>query len=335
MNRRRKKKEPAKEPDDINVLIHVRTKDNTRTRAVRRSRILAFGFKIAVVVLAVVVLGLMLRHAFIRAFVDTEHFTLNRVEVVTNGRLERPQVLAATGVRERSNLLEYDLKGIREKALALPQVESVEVERILPDALRITLRERVPVAWISCLPAGWRARTATSGLLVDQDGRLFRCESLAPDLLGLAVIELVDATGLEPGGSLPPGNARSALALVSELNRSNDANLPRLAEVAVRNGYALEITLENGETAWLSPEEAVEDFHRLTLMIEHFHRINQTITFANLLPRKNVAIRLAAKENVPVRRAREAAPPPEPSSATPTPTSNRSTPDVRAILNRR
>lgn len=334
MNRRRKKKEPVKEPDDINVLIRVNTNANTRVRVARRSRFYILGFQIFVVLVAMVVLGLMLRHAFIRAFVDSEHFTLNRVEVVTNGRLERPQVLAATGVRERSNLLEYDLKSIHEKALALPQVESVEVERILPDALRITLRERVPVAWISCLPAGWRARTATSGLLADADGHLFRCESLAPDLLGLAVIELVDATGLEPGGYLPPGNARAALEMITELNRSNDATLPRLSEVAVRNGYALEVTLENGETAWLSPEEAVEDFHRLVLMVEHFQRLNQTITFANLLPRKNVAIRLAAKENVPVRRAREAAPPPDESAPT-APASQRSTPDVRAILNRR
>jgi cell division septal protein FtsQ len=333
MNRRRKKKEPAKELDDINVLIKVRTNENTRARVARRSRLYAVGFQIAVIVIAVVVVGLMLRHAFIRAFVDSEHFTLNRVEVVTNGRLERPQVLAATGVRERSNLLEYDLKSIREKALALPQVESVEVERILPDALRITLRERVPVAWISCLPAGWRARTATSGLLVDQDGQLFRCESLAPDLLGLAVIELVDAAGLAPGANLPAGNARAALELITDLNRSNDATLPRLSEVAVRNGYALEITLENGETAWLSPEEPIEDYHRLALMIEHFQRHDQTITFANLLPRKNVAIRLAAKENVPVRRAREASPPA--GTANPGPAGHRSTPDVRAILNRR
>ncbi|MFM7182198.1 MAG: cell division protein FtsQ/DivIB [Verrucomicrobiales bacterium] len=333
MNRRRKTKEPAKEPDDINVLIKVRTNENTRARVARRSKLYAFGFQIAVVLIAVVVVGLMLRHAFIRAFVESEHFTLNRVEVVTNGRIERPQVMAATGVRERSNLLEYDLKSIREKALALPQVESIEVERILPDALRITLRERVPVAWISCLPAGWRARTATSGLLVDEDGRLFRCESLAPDLLGLAVIELVDATGLEPGTILPPGNARAALELVTDLDRSNDATLPRLAEVAVRNGYALEITLENGETAWLSPEEPIEDFRRLVLMIEHFQRLDQTITFANLLPRKNVAIRLAATEKVPVRRAREATPPD--GTANSVPANNRSTPDVRAILNRR
>lgn len=333
MNRRRKKKEPVKELDDINVLISVRTNENSRARGARRSRLYALGFQICVVAVAVVVVGLMFRHAFIRAFVDSEHFTLNRVEVVTNGRLERPQVLAATGVREGSNLLNYDLTSIREKALALPQVESVEVERILPDALRITLRERVPVAWISCLPAGWRARTATSGLLVDEDGRLFRCESLAPDLLGLAVIELADSTGLEPGATLPEGNARASLELAAELNRSNDVTLPRLSEVAVRNGYALEITLENGETAWLSPDEPIEDFHRLALMMEHFHRLDQTITFANLLPRKNVAIRLAAKGNVPVRRAREATVPA--GVANPLPPNNRSTPDVRAILNRR
>ncbi len=332
MNHRRKKtKPPATGLDDINVLINVRTNETSRARGARRSRVYTLGFQIAVMVFAVVVIGLMLRHAFIRAFVESEHFTLSRVEVVTNGRLERPQVMSATGVREGANLLKFDLIGIREKALGLPQVEAASVERILPDALRITLRERIPVAWISCLPAGWRARTATSGLLVDRDGRLFRCESLAPDLLGLAVIELPDATGLEPGGNLTGDVPRSALKLATALYESQDASLPRLAVVAARNGYSLEVTLENGESAWLSPEEPVEDFHRLVLMIEHFRREDQTITFANLLPRKNVAVRLAAREKVPVRRAREAVLP----EAGTVPPNNRSTPEVRAILNRR
>lgn len=333
MNRRRQKKvkAPAGSPDDINVLINVRTNETSRARGARRSRVYTLGFQIGVVVVAVVVVGLMLRHAFIRAFVESEHFTLSRVEVLTNGRLERPQVMAATGVREGANLLKYDLIGIREKALGLPQVEAANVERILPDALRITLRERIPVAWISCLPAGWRARTATSGLLVDKDGRLFRCESLAPDLLGLAVIELADAAGLQPGGTLIGDVPLAALELATSLYESEDATLPRLAEVAVRNGYSLEVTLENGETAWLSPEEPVEDFQRLVLMIEHFHRQDQTITFANLLPRKNVAVRIAAREKVPVRRAREAVVP----EANAVPPNSRSTPEVRAILNRR
>ncbi len=332
MNRRRKKKPVTPGGEDIQVLINVRTHDTLRAREARRSRLLVVGFQIAMLVIAAVVVVVMLRHAFIRAFVESEHFTLSRVEVETNGRLERAQVLAATGVREGANLLKFDLARIEEKARGLPQVESAKVERILPDALKISLVERVPVAWISCLPAQWRARTATSGLLVDRDGHLFRCESLAPDLLGLTVIDLIDGNGLEHGGHLPDGPATAALKLATALTESRDTSLPRLSQVAVRNGYALEATLENGENAWLSPEEPVEDFHRLVSIVEHFQRRNQTIAFANLLPRKNIAIRLAAQDAArPVRRARQV-PETTPVSAPP---SGRSSPEVRAILNRR
>lgn len=332
MNRRRKKPQAAL---DIAHMINVRVGESTRVRGLRRSRVLANIFQVVMGVVAVAVLVVMLRMAFGRAFIDCEHFTTSRVEVETNGRLERARVLAATGVREGSNVLKFDLKQIEASALALPQVESAKVERLLPDGLKITLRERVPVAWISCLPAKWRARTATSGLLVDRDGRLFRCESLAPDLLGLAIIDIPEGSGLQPGGELPRGSATAALKLATELAESTDTTLPRLVQVAVRNGYALEVTLENGENAWLSPEEPMEDFHRLVDIIEHFRRRDQSLTFANLLPRKNIAIRLAGPDIKPAPEKHSTKKSKPAAVTAPMPPATRSTPEVRAILNRR
>lgn len=334
MNRRRKKSQ-TEGARHVGHLLNVHVGESMRARGMRRSRMMIHIFQISLVVLAAVVLVVMLKLAFNRAFVESDHFTISRVEVETNGRLERAQVLAATGVREGGNLLKLNLQQIEAGALALPQVETVRVERILPDGLKISLRERVPVAWISCLPAKWRARTATSGLLVDRDGRLFRCESLAPELLGLTIIDLTEGSGLQPGGELPQGPAHAALKLATSLAESNDTTLPRLVQIAVRNGYALEVALENGENAWLSPEEPLADFHRLVDIIEHFRRRDQSLTFANLLPRKNIAIRLAGPDIKPAREkisTKAAKPVAAPAPLAP---ANRSTPEVRAILNRR
>ena len=313
-NTKRSKKSQKGEESPYNrnlETLNVRTVETTSTRRSRRKRMAIFGFKVTVVVLGVVMSAVMIRHAFVRAFVESEHFTLNRFEIQTNGRLERAQVQAATGVREGANLLKLDLVKIEADARALPQVESAMVERILPDGLRIVFRERVPIAWVSCLPDGWRPRSATNGMLVDREGKLFRCESLTPDLLGLPVLDLRESLGLRSGQSLPAGAGFDALALLDKLAGSYNPNAPELRQLSVRNGYTLEASLASGETAWLSPDELIADFDRLSVIIDDFRRRGQNLEFVNLLPKKNIAVRLAApkpESAAPLAEATAAAP---------------------------
>ncbi len=327
--RRRSLKLPGKDdPRMINV-DHIETR---RSLKMRRATLLKRLFQGMVLVSAAVMTLVMLHHAFRTAILQNDHFTLNHILYETDGRLNRGESLAAAGVREGVNLLELDLVAVRERLEALPQVETAEVGKILPDRLEIRLSERRPIAWIVCHAAGLRAHSPGSGILVDERGRLFQSRHLGPETVGLPSLEVIDATGLAPGQNLEDPLARDALALLAGIFRRDDPTDPLIEAVSIVNGYTLELRTRSGQRARLSTATPVEDFMRFRLILEEFRSRGLEIDSANLLPRRNAAVRLASSEPRPPR-ARMLAPPANPAPAPLSPEGRRSR-DLQAILNR-
>jgi hypothetical protein len=336
-NQRLKRRGP---PEDL-TRLNVRAADTTRLRLVQRRRVVHALFKLAVVIAGLFTVVVLLRHGYERVFIDSPHFTLRRIEIQTNGRTERAKALAAAGLREGLNLLKVDLAKVRTALEALPQVETAEVRRVLPDALLIRLNERVPAAWIACPAAGWRPKSATMGLLADTEGRLFRCDLLTADLLALPVLELdAHREALQPGNRLISRPSLAALGVLAAATGDANPDLPRLAEASIPNGYTLAVRTGEGTGAWLSLEDPRGDCRKLGRILAEFNHGERGVAFANLLPRRNPAVILANSPaahpaNPPAApRARLVAPPPE-SEAPPAPPAAPGLPDdLRAILQR-
>ena len=77
--------------------------------------------------------------------------------------------------KELLNLFDLDLKVLREKLEEVPEIEKVEIRRVLPDTLDIQITERVPVAFIE---------RVNGPLLIDRDGVIIR-RSHAIDISGV------------------------------------------------------------------------------------------------------------------------------------------------------
>ena len=77
--------------------------------------------------------------------------------------------------KELLNLFDLDLKVLREKLEEVPEIEKVEIRRVLPDTLDIQITERVPVAFIE---------RVNGPLLIDCDGVVIR-RSHAIDISGV------------------------------------------------------------------------------------------------------------------------------------------------------
>ena len=77
--------------------------------------------------------------------------------------------------KELLNLFDLDLKVLREKLEEVPEIEKVEIRRVLPDTLDIQITERVPVAFIE---------RVNGPLLIDRDGVVIR-RSHAIDISGV------------------------------------------------------------------------------------------------------------------------------------------------------
>ena len=82
------------------------------------------------------------------AIAASAHFGLTLQEVLVVGRREtdRGELLAAVGLKRGDTILTFDVDEARSRIEGLPWVKSAQVERAFPDAIRITIVEREPLA---------------------------------------------------------------------------------------------------------------------------------------------------------------------------------------------
>lgn len=102
---------------------------------------------VACVVAAVMMTALAVRHYFehdARFRIDTS----NSIQTVGNSELTRDQLLSVFGADIGRNIFYVPLAERRVELERIPWVEHATVMRILPDQLRVTVRERVPVAFV-------------------------------------------------------------------------------------------------------------------------------------------------------------------------------------------
>lgn len=86
-----------------------------------------------------------------RLFWENPDYALKEVRVNTDGALTVDQVVKAAGLVNGRNIFSYKLDLAREKIRALPQVESAEIRRYLPNRIELTIKERKPVAWVTAV----------------------------------------------------------------------------------------------------------------------------------------------------------------------------------------
>lgn len=180
--------------------------------------------------------------------------SLKRVEVSTDGRLERREVLQLGGVKPGESLLHISPSEIRGKLEAHPWVERVWVERSFPNTLRIRIEERKPVA---------KALVEGSLFLVDASGSIFPAYDRPPPGEWITLVGLK----LEDLDARPEACRRVVLegmALASLLTRHS-----RWAaqEIGVDPDKGLRLALQGG------PSEVLLGFGELTQRVKRLEKI--------------------------------------------------------------
>lgn len=156
-------------------------------------------------------------------------------EVFVVGRRETPrhQLLDALGVERGSPIVALDIGAARQRLLALPWIREASVERLLPDAVVVRVRERQALAL-------WQNQGEFS--LIDNEGGVVQHRDLARFAHLLVVV-----------GDDAPTHARELIAM---LERQPD--LRGQVEAAVRvSGRRWNLRLAGGIDVRL-PEEDVE-----------------------------------------------------------------------------
>jgi len=80
------------------------------------------------------------------AVAENTYFNIQQLEIRTGGVLKPEQVREWAGVRGGLNLFQLNLSRVQRDLEMIPSIAHAEVERVLPDTLRIHVREREPIA---------------------------------------------------------------------------------------------------------------------------------------------------------------------------------------------
>jgi len=153
------------------------------------------------------------------AFANSRLFSLRQVELLGIVRAPRDELLRELRRRVADGLWQADLAELRQELQRHAWVQDAEVVRVLPDTLRVTIKEREPFAL---------ARRSTGSLVwVDRDGvalgerSLFKTGNVPPLI-----------SGLEEGEAETAGEAnRHRLIVYQQLLGELDRGEPQLSEM--------------------------------------------------------------------------------------------------------
>lgn len=260
-------------------------------RRIRRHLLLA---RIAALACLSVSVPVAAKWGYGKVFFENEEFVLKALRIRTDGALSVARLAEIANVAPGMNLMDLDLSKIQGLISTLPQVEKATVTRELPDRLHVTVRERIPVAWLSSPPLGIRPWDMERGFLLDEEGYLFRCLDLNEGMKALPVVECFKMGEPVEGSRIDMPGVKAGLKLIVKSGAQLLEEGISLTGVRVRDEWAVECQFSND----LKATFAIHDFERglkdLVLILDRMAEAGRSVTYANVAATKNIPVVLAA-----------------------------------------
>ncbi|MFM8358057.1 MAG: cell division protein FtsQ/DivIB [Verrucomicrobiota bacterium] len=206
---------------------------------------------------------------------QVEALALRDLGVATDGLLTREEVLAVARLREGLNLLALDLPDVQARLLRHPRIAAAELYRELPGTLRLSLRERFPLARVKP-PSNSPVEVYH---LLDESGRVMlplprggapaeslEAEAQLPLLLG------VDAAALTAGAQAAEPRVLGALRFLSAFEESPLAALTDVLSVDLSRPGELQVLTAHGSSLVFALRDAEPGFRVALRLWEAVHR---------------------------------------------------------------
>jgi hypothetical protein len=277
-------------------LLDVKVRSHKATQH-RNKRILVFTSKIVLCALVIAALVTGVRYGVKRLFFENPDYRLSKIDVRTDGTLQREQVLQAAELREGENIFSVNLARVRDQLLQLPQVDDLQVVRNMPGEIDIVITERKPIAWITSEKEMLNPFSSESAFLVDARGVLMREKKLLPEYLGLPVIAGCASESLEPGKVVESFETKAALELLRLSTRSFMQTRFQIREIDLSKGYCLAVTDKNHTRVLFG-------FDNFDVQLQ---RLEQLLVWADDQKREIATLNLLVQRNIPMTFAQTAA----------------------------
>jgi len=264
-----------------------------RSRRATQNRIRStMGLLWKVVVLGALCAGVYVgvRQGARRLFFENPDYQVKRIELQTDGTLQREQVLKAADLHEGQNIFSVNLAQVRDRIQQLSQAEEVEVVRKLPGEIDIRIVERRPVAWITSETEITDPFTSDHAFLVGRRGVLMKQKKLLPEYLGLPLILGCTSESLESGKTIESAEAKKALELLSLTERSVLQTRFQIREIDISKSYCLVVTEKNHGRIMFGLNDLEDQLRQLQVFLDYCDRTKQDLETLNLVAQRNIPV---------------------------------------------
>jgi|GEM_PF-814112 len=277
----------SRRPQDQDILeVRLRTRVVTQQR---NRRLLSLAVKLMLIfgIVGGAVYGV--REGLRRFLWENPEYRLAAVEIHNDGAsLTREMIIGAAGLELGTNVFRISLGKAKAAIAELPQVESVDVTRVLPNKIAISLSERRPVAWIANREDP-DATASERSLLVDGRGIVFKPKRQVPEYLRLPVIYGIQPENYLPGDRIDTPELNGALELIS-LNSA--FNRFHFRSIDLSKGYCMEVIDARRARITFGFDGVPQQLDRLNAIYDYLASSRQEIQMVNLMVERNIPVRL-------------------------------------------
>jgi cell division septal protein FtsQ len=210
-------------------------------------------------------------------------------------------------VKPGANLIALDLAAVKRNLELVSTIDSVSVERVLPNTLKIRVTEREPVAQVNVPIATASGEIAVSVFQLDADGYVMK--PLDPRLCviplsqmsaQLPVITGLNVYQLQPGHRVESPQAQAALQLIGAFDHSPMAGLVDLRRVDVTSPGVVVATTGQGGEITFALENLEQQLGRWRKIYDLGQSMNKAIASVNLAVSNNIPVRWTASIAMPM-----------------------------------
>lgn len=282
-NRRRRKNEYL-----LDVKVHTEARTRERVRWV--SALVA-----AAAVIGLVGFGMwrFAKFAADKLVFENPRFALTDVSVVNDGGMTTEQVLRLAGVKVGMNAFAVDLDQVQRNLELIPQVQRVEVRRMLPHRLQIRLSERVAVARLQ--PASRDVGTAT--FFVDRNGVVMKPLKFTDGTViapatpaAMPVLTGVATSDLRVGQRVESEQVLRALALLNQMDQVAAGALLDVQQIDVSKPRHLTVTGRQGMHVRFDVAEFTPQLRRLSAVLVWAQQRQRTVASVDLTVDRGVPV---------------------------------------------
>ncbi|MBM3889613.1 MAG: FtsQ-type POTRA domain-containing protein [Verrucomicrobia bacterium] len=263
------------------------------------------GVRIAIAMLGILLVGMLAFHAF--AYFTTEFFAKNprynvaSIEVETDGKLKREQIIELAGMHEGQNIFTLDLAAIRNALETYPVIRRAEILRQMPNKVRIIVSERVPVAMFYTRPQYGSPRDSAGSVsyLIDSEGVVMRpVELFTRPEKRLPLLRNVNARDIRLGQRLRNEQVQRALDLVHLGETNGIVPYADYDWVDLSRDDCVVMCTARGGRFTFSPTDFTTQLRRMKYILQHAKQRNLIVKGCDLSVGTDVPVTFFTQEEL-------------------------------------